>query len=202
MLIFLKCLSVLGFLLTFALRILFFCLFLKDDFNHKILPLIIIVKEFCLWMVCDRSWSSSYFLGYHWIPQSTFLTLRPKCVHSLCWFVCRFPWRQLLSTRGVVEGSWAEMGQPGCSKRSFSIAQSHDCPRSPVLLWIPPDPVDSELGAFLEPPRLLAQWCSPYVFWAMGSSVNPSLPTFHLSGIPQSFWSTEDFLSWFIQLLQ
>lgn len=103
-----------------------FCLFLKDDFNHKVLPLIILVKEFCQWCVIE--------VGYHWIPQSTFFTLRPKHVHSLCWFVGRFPWHQLLSTRGVVEGSWAEMGQPGCSKCSFSTAQSHDCPRAPVLL--------------------------------------------------------------------
>lgn len=41
-------------------------------------------------------------------------------------------------------------------------------------------------------PSLHRRWSC--VFWAMGSSVNSGLSTFHLSGTPQSFWFAEDFL--------
>lgn len=160
-------------------------------------------------MVCDRSWSSSYFLVCHWIPQGMSFTLRPKYIHSLLWLVGKLPCCQLLTWAmvgggGVVGGSWAEVGQPGCSKCSFSIAQSHDFPGPPAALGTPKSCclwAGSIPGANPHPlPPCTVMLSSCVLGYGLLCQSKPVyLPS---SWNSTKFLFTEDFLSWFIQLLQ
>lgn len=150
-----------------------------------------------LWRFCQ--WCGSR-VGYHWIPQSTFFTLRPKHVHSLCWFVGRFPWHQLLSTREW----WRAAGQRWVSLAALNAASRLPslmiAPGPPCCSRCPLIPVDSELehsGATPKPPcTVTLSLC----ILGYGLLCPSSLPTFNSEF--HKFWSTQDFLSWFIQLSQ
>lgn len=117
------------------------------------------------------------------IPQGMFLTLRLKYTPSLLWLLVK----QLYSV-------WA-MGV-GTGGQAWARPAPLNAASQLLTLIIAPGPPAAGYGMVLLNLSLvhswnqspLAGWCSPHVFWAMGSSVNPTLSTLRLLGIPQSFW--------------
>lgn len=172
----------------------FICLSLKDGFDHKSLSLVITVEECCQWCVMKAGL----------LPTSL-------CVPS---FPRACPWLSDLNMSTHCSGLWVNSSRVGCSARAIggggvgqgyaSLAASNAASQFLILMialgspWllVSCGPADAEFGAFLEPaPSCRAgEWCSPCMFWAMGSSVNSGLSAFRLSRIPQTLWSAENFL--------